>query len=129
MSNASVIVPLALSAVFFVTFVIWELRYAAEPMLAPFLLKQKIPVLVGISNFLVANCNFAVTYFFPMWFQTVMLTSASEAGTFNMSFSIIMPLIFLKIRAGLHLLPNSVSMSIGSMFAGYVSQLETISCC
>ena len=51
-----------------------------EPVLAPFLLKQKIPVLVGISNFLVATCNFTVMYNFPTWFQTVMLTSASEAG-------------------------------------------------
>ncbi|KAI0312334.1 major facilitator superfamily domain-containing protein [Amylostereum chailletii] len=100
MDDISVITPLALSGIFFVAFVAFELRIAAEPMLAPFLLKQKIPVLVGISNFLVANCNFAVMYFYPMWFQTVALTSASTAG--------------------LHLLPNSVSMSIGSMFAGWM---------
>lgn len=25
-------------------------------------------------------CNFAVMYFFPMYFETVMLTTASEAG-------------------------------------------------
>jgi hypothetical protein len=49
-------------------------------MLAPFLLKQKIPVLVGISNFLVAFYDFTVRYFFPMWFQTVMVSSASIAG-------------------------------------------------
>ncbi|TFY81589.1 hypothetical protein EWM64_g2423 [Hericium alpestre] len=96
--EATVYVPLALSIVFFIAFVVFELCLAPEPMLAPFLLKQKIPVLVGISNFLVANCNFAVMYFFPMWFQTVTLSSASMAG--------------------LHLLPNSISMSIGSMFAG-----------
>ncbi|KAI0028997.1 vacuolar amino acid permease [Vararia minispora EC-137] len=98
--DPTVIVPLVVAGVLFLTFVVWELYIAAEPMLAPFLLKQKIPVVVGISNFLVAHCNFAVTYFFPMWFQTVMLTSASEAG--------------------LHLLPNCVSMSVGSMFAGWV---------
>ncbi|KAI0062144.1 MFS general substrate transporter [Artomyces pyxidatus] len=96
----SVIVPVVFSVVFFVAFVIFELRVAAEPMLAPFLLKQKIPVLVGVSNYLVATCNFAVMYFFPMWFQTVALTSASTAG--------------------LHLLPNSISMSVGSMFAGWM---------
>jgi hypothetical protein len=28
----------------------------------------------SISNFLVANCNFTINFFFPMWFQTVMLT-------------------------------------------------------
>ena len=56
------------------------MRIAPEPILAPFLLKEKIPVLVGISNFLVATCNFTVMYNFPTWFQTVLLTSASEAG-------------------------------------------------
>lgn len=28
----------------------------------------------------VAMCNFAVMYFFPMFFETVMLTSSSTAG-------------------------------------------------
>jgi len=77
-----------------------ELFVSVEPILAPFLLKQKIPLLVGASNFLVANCNFAVMYFFPLWFQTVRLTSASIAGA--------------------HLLPNSLAMSTGSVFAGWV---------
>jgi hypothetical protein len=27
-------------------------------------------------------CNFAVMYFFPMFFETVVLTSASTAGVF-----------------------------------------------
>ena len=71
---------MALSGVFFVLFVWIELKIAPEPVLPPFLLKQKIPVLVGISNFLVATCNFSVMYNFPTWFQTVLLTSASEAG-------------------------------------------------
>ena len=53
---------------------------AVEPVLPPYLLRQKIPVLVGCSNALVAVCNLSVTYYFPTWFQTVMLTSASTAG-------------------------------------------------
>ncbi|KAJ3821970.1 major facilitator superfamily domain-containing protein [Lentinula raphanica] len=99
-SDARVIAPLVISVVFFVVFVFAELYIAPEPVLAPFLLKQRIPVLVGISNFLVALCNFTITYFFPMWFQTVMLTNASTAG--------------------LHIFPNSVSMSLGSVFAGWM---------
>ncbi|KAJ3835167.1 vacuolar amino acid permease [Lentinula raphanica] len=99
-SDARVIAPLVISVVFFVVFVFAELYIAPEPVLAPFLLKQRIPVLVGISNFLVALCNFTITYFFPMWFQTVMLTNASTAG--------------------LHILPNSISMSLGSVFAGWM---------
>ncbi|KAK0455266.1 vacuolar amino acid permease [Desarmillaria tabescens] len=99
-SEPTVLVPLILSIVFFIAFIIVELRVAREPVLAPFLLKQRIPVLVGCSNFLVALCNFSITFFFPMWFQTVLLTSASTAG--------------------LHLAPNSVSMSTGSVFAGWM---------
>ncbi|SJL05054.1 uncharacterized protein ARMOST_08426 [Armillaria ostoyae] len=99
-SDPTVIVPLILSITFFITFIIVELRVAREPVLAPFLLKQRIPVLVGCSNFLVALCNFSIMFFFPMWFQTVRLTSASTAG--------------------LHLAPNSISMSTGSVFAGWM---------
>ncbi|KIM80081.1 hypothetical protein PILCRDRAFT_98046 [Piloderma croceum F 1598] len=98
--DTSVIVPLVLAGLFAIAFVLVELFLAPEPVLAPFLLKQKIPVLIGLSNYLVALCNFTVMYFFPMWFQTVALTSAATAG--------------------LHLMPNSVSMSCGSMFAGWM---------
>ncbi|TFY60038.1 hypothetical protein EVJ58_g5395 [Rhodofomes roseus] len=99
-SSPSVFVPLILTGVFAVAFVVFELHVAVEPVLAPALLKQKIPVLVGISNFLVATCNFMVNYNFPTWFQTVMLTSASEAGA--------------------HLIPNAFSVSFGSLFAGWM---------
>lgn len=99
-SNRWVYVPLALACVFSVVFVLVELLIAQEPIMAPFLLEQKVPVLVGANNFLVALCNFTVMYFFPMWFQTVALTSASTAG--------------------LHLMPNSVCMSVGSLFAGWM---------
>ncbi|TFK45918.1 vacuolar amino acid permease [Heliocybe sulcata] len=99
-NDPMVITSLVLSIVFAISFVLIELYWAPEPVLAPFLLTQKVPVLVGISNFLVANCNFAIQYFYPMWFQTVMLTSASVAG--------------------LHVLPNSVAISTGSLFAGWM---------
>ena len=68
---------------FFLLFLVIELKFAIEPVLTPFLLKQKVPVLVGASNFLVGFGNFSVTYFLPTWFQTVMLTPASIAGECN----------------------------------------------
>jgi len=98
--SPSVIWSLVLAVVSLIAFVVIELCVAGEPVLAPFLLKQKLPVLNGLNNFFVANCSFTVMYFFPMWFQTVALTSASTAG--------------------LHLLPNSVAMSCGSLFAGWM---------
>uniref|UniRef100_A0A8H7XZJ5 Major facilitator superfamily (MFS) profile domain-containing protein n=1 Tax=Psilocybe cubensis TaxID=181762 RepID=A0A8H7XZJ5_PSICU len=99
-SNPRVIISITSAAVFSVIFFLVELFVSPEPVLAPFLLRRKIPVLVGFSNFLVAICNFSIVYFFPMWFQTVCLTNASTAG--------------------LHLLPNSLSMSTGSLFAGWM---------
>ncbi|KAJ7765625.1 MFS general substrate transporter [Mycena metata] len=99
-SDARVIVPFVLSLVFSVCFLGVEIFIAPEPVMAPSMLRQQVPVLISASNFLVASCNFAVTYFFPMWFQVVTLESASTAG--------------------MHLMPNSVSMSTGSVFAGWV---------
>ncbi|KZP16059.1 MFS general substrate transporter [Athelia psychrophila] len=91
-SNVTVIVPLVLACVFAVDFVVVELFIAPEPVMAPFLLRQKVPVLVGLSNFLVSINNFAIMYFFPMWFQTVALTSAATAAqykTLNLTFGLL----------------------------------------
>ncbi|KIY68361.1 vacuolar amino acid permease [Cylindrobasidium torrendii FP15055 ss-10] len=99
-SNPRVYLSLSTSIVFLVVFFLNEIIWAREPMLAPALLTQRIPVLVAASNFCVAMCNFSVTFFFPMYFETVWLTSASVAG--------------------LHLAPNSVSMMMGSLFAGWM---------
>jgi hypothetical protein len=52
-------------------------------------------------NFTLSWVSFSVLYFFPMFFEVVKLLPASAAG--------------------MHLLPNSVALSIGSLFAGYVS--------
>ncbi|PPQ73575.1 hypothetical protein CVT24_007461 [Panaeolus cyanescens] len=99
-TDTSVWGSFAASVVFGCAFLIVEIYVAAEPVLPPYLLSERVPILIGCSNALVAVCNLSVTYFFPTWFQTVMLTSASEAG--------------------LHLLPNSICISTGSVFAGWV---------
>jgi hypothetical protein len=80
--DAFVIGSSVVAVIFAVLFIIIELFVAPEPVLAPALLKQPIPMLVGCSNFLVATCNFSIMYFLPMWFQTVCLTSASIAGAY-----------------------------------------------
>ncbi|PPQ88137.1 hypothetical protein CVT25_004893 [Psilocybe cyanescens] len=100
LDDPSVWMPLASAIAFAILFVVVEVYVSVEPILPPYLLTQKVPVLVGCSNALVAVCNLSVTYFFPTWFQTVMLSSASTAG--------------------LHLLPNSVCISGGSFFAGWM---------
>ncbi|KAF8521427.1 vacuolar amino acid permease [Hysterangium stoloniferum] len=99
-SSPSVIASVVICIVTFIAFVLIELLIAPEPVLAPFLLRQRVPIVIGISNLLVSMCIFAVLYFFPMFFETVILTSASTAGA--------------------HLLPNSIAMSTGSLFAGWI---------
>lgn len=79
-SSPVVYASLLLSGIFTMAFLAIELFIASEPVLAPSILQQRVPVLVGMSNFLVATSNFSVWYNFPTWFQTVLLTSASEAG-------------------------------------------------
>jgi len=49
------------SIIFAVLFLLVELFVAVEPVLPPYLLSQKVPVLVGCSNALVAVCNLSVT--------------------------------------------------------------------
>lgn len=71
---------ISLSLLFLCLFLVVEVFVAVEPVLPPFLLIQTVPVLVGASNALAAVCNLSVTYFLPVWFQTVMLSSASTAG-------------------------------------------------
>ncbi|KIJ56813.1 hypothetical protein M422DRAFT_773567 [Sphaerobolus stellatus SS14] len=103
-SSISVIVALSLCVVTFILFVLIALFWAREPVLAPFLLKQKVPVLIGLSQ-RTSVCNFTIMYFFPIFFETVMLTSST---------------------AGAHLLPNSVAMSIPLGF-GHAVVLQTTS--
>lgn len=81
MSDPRVIISLTLATSFAILFVFVEVAVSREAMLAPFLLRRQIPVLVGISWFLVATCNFSTMYALPTWFETVDNTSTSEAGT------------------------------------------------
>ncbi|KIJ16260.1 Drug:H+ antiporter-2 family protein [Paxillus involutus ATCC 200175] len=99
-TDIRVTIPLATSVVSLAIFLVIELYVASEPILPASLFREQVPVLVGFSNFFVSLCNFSVMYFFPLWFQTVPLDSAAIAG--------------------LHLLPDSISMAVGSFFAGWL---------
>ena len=119
-ASPTVYISLTLAIILLICFVVVELRFAAEPMLPPTLLTMKVPMLVGPASFMVSMCNFAVMYNLPTWFQTVMLTSASEAGMRSSAEA------FLDLPAhgfhslGAHLIPNGISLAMGSLFAGYV---------
>lgn len=67
-------------AISLAAFVVIELYIAPEPIMPPFLLRQRIPILVSANNVLVAICNFTVSFFYPLWFETVKLDTAASAG-------------------------------------------------
>ncbi|KAI0690036.1 major facilitator superfamily domain-containing protein [Cytidiella melzeri] len=99
-SSPTVCIPLLLSVALLVLFLYVEFEFSVEPILPASLVFQRVPILVGTASFMVSMCNFSIMYNFPTWFQTVKLTSASEAGA--------------------HLIPNGASMSMGSLFAGWM---------
>ncbi|KAF9238263.1 major facilitator superfamily domain-containing protein [Melanogaster broomeanus] len=107
-TDTRVIVPLAISVISLALFVVIERYVAPEPVIPASLLTERVPVLVALSNYFTALCNFSVMYFLPLWFQTVQLDSAS--------------------RAGLHLFPNSVAMALGALFAGHLGVADRCRC-
>nr|GAT43737.1 vacuolar amino acid permease [Mycena chlorophos] len=97
-SDPWVFLPLAGGGTFLVLFFLVEALVASDPVLSPSMLGQQVPSLIALSNFLSATCNFSVSFFFPVWFQTVMMESPTTAGA--------------------HITPNSIAASLGSVVAG-----------
>ncbi|SNX82862.1 related to multidrug resistance protein [Melanopsichium pennsylvanicum] len=83
------------TAIFFVLVEGWVVK---EPVMPLSLLTRKSPALIGASYFLGSFAHFATIFHFPLWFQSVRLQSASQAG--------------------LHLIPVSFSAAAGSLWAG-----------
>lgn len=81
-----------------VLFVLVEGWVVGEPVMPLALLTRKSPALIGASYFLGSSAHFATIFHFPLWFQSVRLQSASQAG--------------------LHLIPISFSAAAGSLWAG-----------
>lgn len=80
-------------------FIFVETRVAREPILPMSLLLQRTPAAVGLSNFFVSVHGFSMLYNVPLYFEAVRLSSSTDAG--------------------LHLLPNSIALSLGSVGAGW----------
>ncbi|CAE6521165.1 unnamed protein product [Rhizoctonia solani] len=98
-SSPTVVSLLCSSGIFGVAFVFVEAKWAPEPVMPLRLLTMRTPLFVAISNFCVSSNAFAMLYNVPLYFSAVRLNSASEAG--------------------LHLLPNAIAVSCGSVFAGW----------
>ncbi|TKY87379.1 hypothetical protein EX895_004056 [Sporisorium graminicola] len=79
-------------------FVVVEAWVVREPVMPMTLLTRKSPALIGASYFLGSFAYFATIFHLPLWFQSVRLQSAAQAG--------------------LHLVPISFSAAAGSLWAG-----------
>ncbi|KAF8803697.1 vacuolar amino acid permease [Phlegmacium glaucopus] len=92
---------LVASVVFGICFVCVEKYWAPYPVMPLRLMTQRTPLAVSISNLLLSMSSFSMLYNAPLYFSAVKMTSSAIAG---MCF---------------HLLPHSISISIGSVFAGW----------
>ncbi|WVQ98804.1 hypothetical protein IAU59_005935 [Kwoniella sp. CBS 9459] len=87
------------SALFTTLFVLVEGYYSPEPILPLQLLFRRTPLAVAISSFTMVMSQFSVLYNIPLFFTIVQNQSSSNAGA--------------------HLLPNSILIGVGSLYAGW----------
>jgi len=99
-SNPLIIGLLAASVVWGFFFVLAEKYWAPYPVMPLRLITQRTPLAVSISNLLLSMSAFSMLYNAPLYFSAVRLTSSAEAG--------------------FHLLPHSIAISLGSVFAGWL---------
>jgi len=91
---------LLVTSVVFVCLFVWiELRYATEPIMPMTMLRRRTPGFVALNNFLVSILIFSTIYNIPLYFTAARLRTSTNAGS--------------------HLIPYSVCVSIGSLFAGW----------
>lgn len=91
---------LAASLIWGVAFIYVEKCWAPYPVMPLRLVTQRTPLAVSVANLLTSISAFSMLYNLPLYFSTVRLESATNSG--------------------LHLLPHSVALSSGSVFAGWI---------
>ncbi|GAA5996745.1 uncharacterized protein JCM10292_003177 [Rhodotorula paludigena] len=99
-SSPFVWVPLITFVVFGIAFVSVEAFWSAEPVMPLRILRERNGLFVALGNFTTSFVSFSILYFYPQFFEIVKGNTASGAGA--------------------HLLPNSVALSAGSLFAGFI---------
>jgi len=90
----------AISGVFGIAFVLVETYVAPFPVMPLHLITRRTPLFLSLANFFGSMAAFSVLYNIPLYFSAVKLQNASNSG--------------------LHLLPHSVALSTGSVFAGWL---------
>jgi len=88
------------SAVSAVLFVFVEAKWSPYPVMPLHLITQRTPLAVCLSNFFGSMAAFITIYNVPLYFSAVRSDSSTDTG--------------------LHLLPYSIALSSGSVFAGWI---------
>lgn len=88
------------SAVFAIIFGAVEARWSPYPVMPLYLVTQRTPLAVCLANLFGSMAAFITIYNVPLYFSAVRLSSSTDTG--------------------LHLLPHSIALSSGSVFAGWV---------
>lgn len=89
-----------ISSISFLSFILVEKYWSPYPVMPLRLITQRTPLAVSLSNFFGSMAAFSMLYNIPLYFSAVRLLSAAESGS--------------------HLLPHSVAISTGSVFAGWM---------
>ncbi|KAF8558994.1 vacuolar amino acid permease [Imleria badia] len=90
---------LTVSGIFGVAFAYVEARWAPYPVMPLRLISQRTPLAVALANFMASMTAYSMLYNVPLYFSAARLNSSTDAG--------------------LHLLPHSVALSMGSVIAGW----------
>ncbi|KAF9045890.1 MFS general substrate transporter [Hymenopellis radicata] len=88
------------SGIFLLAFVLVEKYWSPYPVMPLRLVTQRTPLAVSVCNLFGSMAAFSFIYNIPLYFSAVRLYPAAEAG--------------------LHLLPHSIAISTGSVFAGWM---------
>ncbi|THV03269.1 vacuolar amino acid permease [Dendrothele bispora CBS 962.96] len=89
------------SLLFGITFLLVEKSWSPYPVMPLGLITQRTPLAVSMSNLFGSMAAFSMVFFlYHRYFSAVRLYSATDAGA--------------------HLLPHSIAISVGSVFAGWV---------
>lgn len=88
------------SGVWATCFAIVEAKVAVYPVMPLRLIKMRTPLAVSLANFFGSAAAFSMIYNVPLYFSAVRLNTSADAG--------------------LHLLPHSIAISTGSLFAGWL---------
>ncbi|KAL5324904.1 hypothetical protein ACEPPN_006023 [Leptodophora sp. 'Broadleaf-Isolate-01'] len=99
-SDIRVLLSFAVSVVILVTFVWVEVKTEALPVMPMWMLKGRTAISNMISNVLVGMSSYAFLFMIPLFFQVVLLDSASKAG--------------------MRLVIPSLATPIGGLIAGFV---------